>query len=363
MEDKIASGIAGASSWLSDTYSNIKTKVEEKVSNPTSSDAEAPAAGEFFIQQGPERRGPFSLEQVNEMLAGGVIALDSPAWQSGMPEWGIVGRIRGIIPPPRVDAPEPIGPPPFTGATATGSPAAPPVFAPAHVGTAPSAPSQRITSRFPPQIKKYAVIAGGGILLLAIIFIVWPLFGGSLPDAPGTPPTILEIQKLSQSLLTPGEEHQPKGLQGTWAGQSSAEFKENGKTEVTQINATLTFSEDGTFVMQLVFTSPKDTDKGSLGGQYAHSGGRILLSVIPTGDQVKIPDYILNHTDGELSLQGFHKKGQYFHCRGGIFDIIATGSGNDIANAPMSNQIGDTLNEFNLPFQMLLLIRLNFTKQ
>lgn len=187
----------------------------------------------------------------------------------------------------------------------------------------------------------------------------WGVRARPMPNAPSTPPTIPEITELRSAAIAIEDKKPPSALTGSWWSHSTVLYDNGKETESTKIESRLLLTKRGTspkkgaFDLSFRVTDPRDSDSGSISGNYSHKNGRIFLSTIPTGDQIDLPDIILNHSNGEITIQGFHKNGRYWHCRGGIFDIIAKGSGNDIGKANQSERFVDILNE----------LRLNYTKR
>jgi len=68
------------------------------------------AAVKVTVHHSDQNYGPFSLEQVNSMLAVGRLSEQDLAWVEGTPEWQRLGAVPGVlrVPPPFAhDAPGP----------------------------------------------------------------------------------------------------------------------------------------------------------------------------------------------------------------------------------------------------------------
>lgn len=50
---------------------------------------------QIYLARNNEQAGPYSLEQVNQMLANGQVVLDDLAWHEGMPQWKRLGELTG----------------------------------------------------------------------------------------------------------------------------------------------------------------------------------------------------------------------------------------------------------------------------
>jgi hypothetical protein len=64
------------------------------------------AQGSFFIAQGGQQKGPFTIDQLREEVAAGRFTRGTLAWRSGMPNWvaaETVPDLSGLfasVPPP-----------------------------------------------------------------------------------------------------------------------------------------------------------------------------------------------------------------------------------------------------------------------
>ena len=50
---------------------------------------------QIYLARNNQQAGPYTLEQVNQMLATGQVLLDDLAWHEGMPEWKKLGELTG----------------------------------------------------------------------------------------------------------------------------------------------------------------------------------------------------------------------------------------------------------------------------
>ena len=233
----------------------------------------------------------FSLAQANVLLAQGQLSLDDPAWQEGLPEWGTLGKIEGILPPP--------GP----------TMAMPPV---ASLGRASRPQPGQSRKR---HLKMIAMIGSVFTLLLVVGgLIVFGVFQSSLPEAPQGPPTPGEVQALQLVLHSTDSRHHPKALVGTWKDQSSFSVTREGN-EISTLNfsVTIEFIKNGQFQMT---SRVENQSEGSTAdseefhqGVYTTLNGRIYAQL---GSEQTV-SVIFNHNDGALILQGAFEDGKYKH--------------------------------------------------
>ena len=74
----------------------------------------------IYISKSGTQTGPFGEEQLQGMLAEGVVAPDDLAWREGLPEWQPLHLLLGIHQPP----PIPAAPPPMPAPAPISTPSA-----------------------------------------------------------------------------------------------------------------------------------------------------------------------------------------------------------------------------------------------
>ena len=67
---------------------------------------------QILIDRNGQRMGPYTPEQVNDYLAAGSLLPTDSAWHEGMPAWGPLSTVQGVVmpgaaPPPPEPAPLP----------------------------------------------------------------------------------------------------------------------------------------------------------------------------------------------------------------------------------------------------------------
>lgn len=76
---------------------------------------------QIYLARNNQQAGPYTLEQVNQMLAAGQVSLTDLAWHEGMPEWKAMGELTGgqLVYQPAVST---FNPPPAPIADETSNP-------------------------------------------------------------------------------------------------------------------------------------------------------------------------------------------------------------------------------------------------
>lgn len=268
-----------------------------------------------------------TLEEVNELLVRGELSLSCPAWQEGMEEWGTLGLVHGVLPPP------------CSFSTLGGK-------------LVKGERKQEIELAAKAHLRKIFIFSGGIIAgVIALIFSVYLLNKQKeLPNASISEPTEIEIRQLMMLLHSTEEEYRPDSLNGEWIARLEVEADaddENAEGLSRWIySANLTFTEEGRFKFESKGVSASEgTDLiQSFHGLYVTSGGRILLKL--DGDEELY--LVFNHNSGQLTIQGYFLDGKYEHQ-----------AKSEIVH---STKIAEVTNKYNLKLRELLLIKSVFRK-
>ena len=113
---------------------------------------------EYYLLVDNQQVGPYTAEQLHDLLAQGQLTPESPAWYDGLPDWAPVGAILEEVAAP---APAPVAPVPVRR-TST---------APTTV-TLPASPSGVVQTN----VKQGALLGGLVCLLLGLGFMFFSLF-------------------------------------------------------------------------------------------------------------------------------------------------------------------------------------------